>query len=60
MRAKLRLDKWKLHLDEIIKRVDNGSDIIGRNETFRPITLDKRFPNYIFKNRQKFKDWIVD
>ena len=57
---KEKIDEKFLKLDEIKKKVDNGSDIIGRNETFRPITLDKRFPSYILKNRQQFKDWIVD
>ena len=57
---KEKIDEKFLQLDEIKKKVDNGSDIIGRNETFRPIILDKRFPNYILKNRQQFEDWIVD
>ena len=57
---KEKIDEKFLKLDEIIKRVEDGSDIIGRNETFRPITLDRRFPNYILKNRQQFKEWIVD
>ena len=57
---KEKIDEKFLKLDEIKKKVDNGSDIIGRNETFRPIILDKRFPNYILKNRQQFEDWIVD
>ena len=57
---KEKIDEKFLKLDEIIKRVENGSDIIGRNETFRPITLDRKFPDYILKNKQQFKEWIVD
>jgi beta-1,4-mannosyl-glycoprotein beta-1,4-N-acetylglucosaminyltransferase len=57
---KEKIDKKFLDLNEIKKRVDNGLDIIGRNENFKPITLDNKFPNYIVKNKLHLKEWIVN
>ncbi|PDH19011.1 MAG: hypothetical protein CNB62_00440 [Pelagibacterales bacterium MED-G44] len=56
---KEKIDKKFLNLSEIKKRVDNGSDIIGRNENFKPILLDRKFPNYILKKRHQLKKWII-
>ena len=57
---KEQIDKKFLNLDEIKKRINNGSDIIGRKENFRPIDLDDKFPNYILKNKLHLKEWIVN
>ena len=57
---KEKIDKKFLDLNEIKKRVDNGLDIIGRNENFKPIILDNKFPNYIVKNKLHLKEWIVN
>jgi len=56
---KEKIDEKFLDLDEIKKRVDEGSDIIGRNENFKPIPLDSKFPNYVLKNRLQLKKWII-
>ena len=57
---KEKIDKKFLDLNEIKKRVDNGMDIIGRNENFKPINLDNKFPNYILKNKLRLKEWIIN
>ena len=57
---KEKIDEKFLNLDEIKKRVDKGSDIIGRNENFKPIPLDSKFPNYVLKNRLHLKKWIIN
>ena len=55
-----KIDDKFLDLEEIKKRVDNGFDIIGRNENFKPIPLDSNFPNYVLKNRLQLKKWIIN
>ena len=57
---KEKIDKKFLDINEIEKRIKNGLDIIGRDESYSPISLDHRFPDYIIKNRNKLKEWIAD
>ena len=48
-----------LDKDEIAKRIVDREDIIGRNDKFKKIDLDNSFPEYLIKNLNNFKDWIV-
>ena len=57
---KERIDEKYLNLNEIKKRINNGSDIIGRSENFKPISLDQKFPSYILKNKFQLKEWIIN
>ena len=57
---KEKIDEKFLNLDEIKKKVKSGEDIIGREENYNPIILDNRFPDYIIKNVNNLKKWIVD
>lgn len=56
---KEKIDEKYLNIDEIEKRIRNGQDIIGRDENYDAIELDARFPDYIIKNKNQFKDWII-
>jgi len=55
-----KIDEKYLNLDEIKKRVSKGLDIIGRDEKYLPVSLDKRFPDYIIDQKETLKDWIID
>ena len=57
---KEKIDEKFLNLDEIKKRVKRGEDIIGRRENYNPIILDNKFPDYIVKNKDNLKNWIVN
>ena len=57
---KEKIDEKFLNLDEIKKRINDGSDIIGRDENYKPIKLDFRFPDYILEKRNDLKDWIIN
>ena len=57
---KEKIDEKFLNLDEIKKRMNSGRDIIGRNENYNPIVLDNKFPDYIVKNKDNLKNWIVN
>ncbi len=56
---KERINEKYLNLEEIEKRVINGFDIIGRNEKYDKVELDQSFPNYILKNKEALKEWII-
>ncbi len=55
-----KIDEKFLNIDEIKKRISKGQDIIGRDEKYDSINLDKRFPEYILNNKEAFKDWIIN
>ncbi len=57
---KEKIDEKFLNVDEIKKRIKEGQDIIGREEVYLPIDLDKRFPEYIIKNKNNLRDWILN
>ena len=57
---KEKIDEKYLDLDEIKKRISNGLDIIGRNENYKPIKIDEKFPDYILKKKKELKDWIIN
>ena len=56
---KEKIDSKYLNIDEIKKRIDTGQDLIGREDNFNRIKIDKIFPEYILKNISLYKDWIV-
>ncbi len=53
-----KIDKKYLDLNEIKLRIDKGEDIIGRNDTFKKVSIDNSFPEYILSNMSIYKDWI--
>ena len=55
---KEKIDEKYLSLNEIKKKIDKRIDIIGRNDKFKKINIDKTFPKYILENINEFKDWI--
>ena len=55
-----KIDEKYLELEEIKKRIKSGLDIIGRDENYKKINLDQRFPDYIAEKKHDLKDWIVN
>jgi beta-1,4-mannosyl-glycoprotein beta-1,4-N-acetylglucosaminyltransferase len=47
------------NITQIKKRIKSGTDIFERHYKYKKIELDEQFPEYIFKNQIKFKDWIL-
>ena len=47
------------NLDNIEKKILKGEDLFNRNIKYKIIEVDETFPEYIFKNKKKFKDWIA-
>jgi len=55
---KEKIDPIYLNIDEIKKRIESGSDIIGRNEKYQIVKVNEDYPKYILKNLDFYKDWI--
>ena len=47
---KEKIDEKFLDINEIIKRVNNNEDIIGRDDNFMYVEIDESFPNYLLEN----------
>ena len=47
------------NLENIEKRINSGIDIFDRPYKYKKIDLNKQFPEYILKNKSKFKEWIL-
>ncbi|MDB9810845.1 hypothetical protein OAB95_00140 [Candidatus Pelagibacter sp.] len=57
---KEKIDDKYLDIDEIIKKINTGKDLIGRDESYEKIELDESFPKYILDNLNNYKNWIID
>ena len=45
--------------EKINLAIKNNVDLFNRDISFNVVPFDESFPNYIFKNKEKFKDWIL-
>ena len=53
------IDEKYLDEKKIEDKIKNRKDIIGRNDEFIKIEIDKTFPEYLIKNIEKYKkEWI--
>ena len=55
-----KIDDKYLNLEEIKKKIDLKTDIIGRDDNFKKIEIDESFPKYIIDNISRYKEWISD
>ena len=44
---------------KISERINNNVDLFDRNINYKKVELDKSFPEYIYNNKDLFKEWIV-
>jgi len=47
-------------MNKIKEKIKEGKDIFNRNFIFEKIIIDDRYPDYIIKNKQKYKNWIQE
>ena len=47
------------NLERISDSIKNKIDLFGRPINFKQIDFDESFPDYIFNNKEKFKNWIL-
>ncbi|MDC1154809.1 hypothetical protein OAT07_01135 [Candidatus Pelagibacter sp.] len=55
-----KIDQKYLDINEIKKRITTGEDIIGREEKYIVTDFDEKFPEYILKNKEKYRDWLAN
>jgi len=46
-------------IKQIEKRINSGADIFERKYEYKKINIDSQFPDYILRNKIKFKEWIL-
>ncbi len=55
-----KIDQKYLTEKNIQNNIENRRDIIGRNDEFIKINIDKSFPQYLIHNLDKYKnDWVA-
>ena len=47
------------NIRKIEDKISKGKDLFDRNIKYKAIKIDESFPDYITKNREKFKNWIM-
>ena len=47
------------NINFIEKKIQEKKDLFGRGYEYKKVELDSSFPNYIKKNKDKFKKWII-
>ncbi len=45
--------------DLIREKISSGEDLFNRNINYKKININNDFPDYIVKNKELFKDWIL-
>ncbi len=46
-------------IKNIEKQIQKGEDLFKRKIKYKAVVLDNTFPNYVFQNQEKFKNWII-
>ena len=46
-------------IKNIEEKIKNKKDLFNRNYNYKKINIDDSFPEYIFQNLEKFKEWII-
>ena len=54
-----KIDQKYLSVKQIEDSIEKGTNLIGKNEHFKKIKIDERFPNYITSNLEKLNNWIL-
>tara|TARA_B110000027_G_scaffold91248_1_gene96511 strand:+ start:2051 stop:2860 length:810 start_codon:yes stop_codon:yes gene_type:complete len=46
-------------IKKIKSNIENFNDLFKRGHKYQKIEIDNNFPEYIFKNKEQFKEWIA-
>ena len=41
------------------EKINKGEDLFNRNMKYKAVAVDESFPEYIVKNKEILKDWII-
>ena len=56
---KERINEKYLNLEQIKEQKLKNKDIIGRDDTFKKVNIDKNYPEFVTNNIEMLKEWIV-
>ena len=56
---KERINEKYLNLEQIKEQILKNKDIIGRDDTFKKVDIDKNYPEFVTNNIEMLKEWIV-
>ena len=56
---KERINEKYLNLEQIKEQILKNKDIIGRDDTFKKVNIDKNYPEFVTNNIEMLKEWIV-
>ena len=56
---KEKINQKYLDINNIKKFINEGKDIIGRNDRFKAVALDNKFPDYLISNVKNYSDWLI-
>ena len=48
-----------INIKNIENKILNNRDLFNRDIKYKSVDVDNTFPDYILKNKNKFKDWIA-
>jgi len=54
-----KIDTKFLKLESIKQKIISQEDIIGRNHQYEKVTINNTFPEYLIKNINNYKEWIL-
>ena len=57
--AHQEFNKKKINFSLIKKKINNLENVLFENEFLKKVHFDNSFPNYLRKNKKKYKKWIV-
>ena len=56
--TELNLPKFK-NKKRILKKIKDREDLFNRNIFYKKINLDNSFPDYLLRNKDFYKKWII-
>ena len=56
---KEKINESYLNVDSIKKMINEKKDIIGRGDNYQKIEIDNTYPEYLLKNLEMYKTWVI-
>ena len=56
---KEKIEEKYLNIESIKKMISEKKDIIGRNDNYQKIEIDDTYPDYLLKNIEIYKTWVI-
>ena len=58
--AETKWDNIEYHdVEKIRNKINQKKDLFNRGHVYKLVDIDNSYPDFIIKNKEKLKDWIV-